>query len=118
MPIHARSLSWADTTASTIGRLFGARTPKLPARLPVIPLPLAPRKSVAGFAAAALTGAAIAVGFWGWVVPYVGTQNSWHWPAASEWLGLGVLGVVAGLISGVTEALGACYVTVVEANAH
>lgn len=102
------SLSWADTTASTVGRLFGARTPKLPARLPLLRLPLAPRKSVAGFAAAAVTGAAIAVGFWGWVVPSVGAQSSWHWPAASEWLGLGVLGIVAGLISGVTEALGAC----------
>ncbi|EPS95817.1 hypothetical protein FOMPIDRAFT_1062525 [Fomitopsis schrenkii] len=98
-------LSWADTTASTVGRLFGARTPKLPARLPVLPLPLAPRKSVAGFAAATLTGAAIAIGFWGWVVPSVGAQSSWHWPEASGWLGLGVLGVVAGLISGVTEAL-------------
>lgn len=79
----------------------------------MLPLPLAPRKSVAGFAAATLTGAAIAIGFWGWVVPSVGAQSSWHWPEASGWLGLGVLGVVAGLISGVTEALGACSFVVV-----
>ncbi|KAH9828944.1 uncharacterized protein C8Q71DRAFT_799879 [Rhodofomes roseus] len=111
-------LSWADTTASTVGRLFGARTPKLPARLPILPLPLAPRKSVAGFAAAVVTGAAIAAGFWGWVVPQVGEASSWHWPAVAPttespsnlgatggWLGLSVLGVVAGLISGITEAL-------------
>ncbi|KZT63823.1 hypothetical protein DAEQUDRAFT_747718 [Daedalea quercina L-15889] len=111
-------LSWADTTASTIGRLFGARTPKLPSRLPLLRLPLAPRKSVAGFIAAAVTGAAIAVSFWGWVVPQVGQPGSWKWPAVapstanptalaatSSWLGLGVLGVVAGLISAVAEAL-------------
>ncbi|KAH9912034.1 uncharacterized protein B0H18DRAFT_891002 [Fomitopsis serialis] len=111
-------LSWADTAASTIGRLFGARTPKLPARLPLLRLPLAPRKSVAGFIAAVVTGAAIAIGFWGWVVPQVGEPSSWQWPvvapttgnpsilgAAGAWLGLGVLGVVAGLISGITEAL-------------
>ncbi|KAI8968700.1 hypothetical protein BD414DRAFT_503946 [Trametes punicea] len=68
-------LSWADTAASTIGRLLGAYTPPLPRSIPLIPfipffrLPLAPRKSLAGFIAGSLTGAAIVVGFWGWYSP-------------------------------------------------
>ena len=69
------SLSWADTAASTIGRLWGAYTPPLPRSLPLIPylpffrLPLAPRKSLAGFLAGSITGAVIAVGFWGFCYP-------------------------------------------------
>lgn len=69
------SLSWADTAASTIGRLWGAYTPPLPLSVPLIPylpffrLPLAPRKSLAGFLAGSITGAAIAVGFWGFCYP-------------------------------------------------
>ncbi|KAI0759393.1 hypothetical protein BD413DRAFT_597749 [Trametes elegans] len=65
-------LSWADTAASTIGRLLGPYTAPLPRSIPLLPfipfarLPLAPRKSLAGFIAGSLTGAAIAVGFWGW----------------------------------------------------
>lgn len=84
--------------------------------MPIIPLPLASRKSVAGFAAAAITGACIAVGFWGWIVPLYSTINSWHWPATAMlgdqvpdttggWVGLSVLGVVSGLVSGIAEAL-------------
>lgn len=115
------SLSWADTAASTVGRLFGAKTPRLPSRLPFLRLPLAPRKSLAGFIAATVTGTLIAVGFWGWVAPFrSGTPGlSWVWDSGASlassssvtgrWVGLGGLGVVAGLISGVAEALGACF---------
>ncbi|KAF8230550.1 hypothetical protein L208DRAFT_1281361 [Tricholoma matsutake] len=110
-------LSWADTAASTVGRLFGAKTPRLPSRLPFLRLPLAPRKSLAGFIAATVTGTLIAVGFWGWVAPFrSGTPGlSWVWDSGASlassssvtgrWVGLGGLGVVAGLISGVAEAL-------------
>jgi len=110
-------LSWADTTASTFGRLFGSRSPRLPSRLPVLRLPLAPRKSVAGFIAASVTGTLIAVGFWGWVAPLRGvttTGISWAWANSDTsrqagvtggWIGLGLVGVVAGLVSGVAEAL-------------
>lgn len=123
-----QSLSWADTAASTVGRLFGAKTPRLPSRLPVLRLPLAPRKSVAGFIAATVTGTLIAIGFWGWVAPLrSGTPDlSWVWDdgatspgfsssspgvagATGGWIGLGVVGVVAGLVSGVAEALGTCF---------
>ncbi|KZT01567.1 uncharacterized protein LAESUDRAFT_730986 [Laetiporus sulphureus 93-53] len=109
-------LSWADTAASTFGRLWGSRTPSLPRRLPILGLPLATRKSLAGFIAAALTGAFTAIGFWGWVVPTFGTESRYHWigratanhgssESVGGWFGLAVLGVVSGLISGVAEAL-------------
>ncbi|KAG6829756.1 hypothetical protein H0H92_003632 [Tricholoma furcatifolium] len=111
-------LSWADTTASTFGRLYGPYTPPLPRRTPVLRLPLAPRKSLAGFVAATLTGALVAVGFWALVAPVRPEGLSWTWDGGvgggegcasalslkGAW-GLGVVGVVAGLVSGVAEAL-------------
>jgi diacylglycerol kinase (CTP) len=127
----SNSLSWADTAASTIGRLLGAHTPPLPRHTPFLRLPLAPRKSLAGFVAASVTGACIAIGFWGWVAPLRddAADVSWSWEAGVQgsgllvswlgvgaeggwggggWLGLGLIGVVAGLVSGVAEALGGC----------
>ncbi|KAK2460708.1 hypothetical protein APHAL10511_007178 [Amanita phalloides] len=119
-------LSWADTSASTFGRMFGHRTAPLPRRLPFLRLPLSPRKSVAGFIAASITGACVAIGFWGWIAPLRqdGMGLSWTWQggvsspsqftclalgcvkvAARGWIGLGAIGVVAGLVSGVAEAL-------------
>jgi len=119
-------LSWADTAASTIGRLFGSYTPKLPSRVPFLRLPLAPRKSLAGFLAATVSGAFIAFSFWGWIA---GMRNGgrdvvWSWDGgvrgfthtaaedsvvralgAGGPLGLLVISVVAGVVSGVAEAL-------------
>ncbi|KAH0831050.1 hypothetical protein J3R83DRAFT_13561 [Lanmaoa asiatica] len=71
-------LSWADTAASTFGRLYGSRTPPLPKRLFGI-FPLAPRKSLAGFTAATLTGAAIATGFWALLAPAREHGLTWTW---------------------------------------
>ncbi|KAH6910847.1 hypothetical protein BKA70DRAFT_1424514 [Coprinopsis sp. MPI-PUGE-AT-0042] len=106
-------LSWADTSASTIGRMYGRRTSKLPSRSPVLGLPLAPRKSVAGFVAASVTGGAIAMGFWGWLAPlrFGGQDSSWTWEGGiwgtgcGGLLGLAIISVVAGLVTGVAEAL-------------
>ncbi|KAF9474383.1 hypothetical protein BDN70DRAFT_815769 [Pholiota conissans] len=115
-------LSWADTAASTIGRLYGSATRKLPARVPYVGLPLAPRKSLAGFAAATVTGAAIAFGFWGFVAPIRagGRDITWAWTGGVRniaangeatslggggVLGLLVLSIVAGVVSGIAEAL-------------
>ncbi|KAG2007483.1 hypothetical protein CC2G_015177 [Coprinopsis cinerea AmutBmut pab1-1] len=104
-------LSWADTTASTFGRLYGRRTAKLPARSPVLGLPLAPRKSVAGFIAASVTGALITFGFWGWIAPMREEGLTWTWDGgirnagAGGLLGLSMIAVVAGLVTGVAEAL-------------
>ncbi|GMK54889.1 hypothetical protein CspeluHIS016_0114750 [Cutaneotrichosporon spelunceum] len=59
------TLSWSDTTASTLGRLWGRYTPPLPPHFPGIKfLPFAPRKSLAGFLAASVTGFLIGFGFW------------------------------------------------------
>jgi len=120
-------LSWADTNASTFGRLWGKKTRALPRSL--LGLPFAPRKSLAGFIAASLTGSLTAVTFWGWFAPLVNRPEvSWTWvngfsvsSAAKDhilrgitgrgsvnlggWVGLGIIGVFAGLVSGVAEAL-------------
>jgi diacylglycerol kinase (CTP) len=97
--------------------------------VPFLRLPLAPRKSLAGFIAATFTGALIAVSFWGWIAPIRndGADVSWRWlggvrsastflgrlgytgsglAGAGGWSGLGAIGVLAGLVSGVAEALG------------
>lgn len=119
----SNSLSWADTAASTFGRLWGSLTPPLPARL--LGLPLAPRKSLAGFIAASLTGAAVAAGFWAYFGP-MRDNLTWSWDAGvsstfsggsaeggkvfSGWVGLTVVTVCAGLVSGVAEALGECFI--------
>jgi len=128
-------LSWADTNASTFGRLWGRYTPALPKSL--LGLPLAPRKSLAGFLAASITGGLTAVGFWSYIAPLaMNPEVTWTWgegvvgygrSAAGDivgetiragmekmgwgpvhtggWIGLGVIGIVAGLVSGVAEAL-------------
>ena len=115
------SLSWADTAASTFGRLYGSRTPPLPKRLFGL-FPLAPRKSLAGFIAASLTGAAIATGFWTLLAPARQHGLTWTWqegvsqsfmggaspPTFAGWAGLLTIGVVAGLVTGIAEALGTC----------
>ncbi|PVF96936.1 hypothetical protein CPB86DRAFT_708011 [Serendipita vermifera] len=59
-------LSWADTAASTIGRLWGRYTPPLPRRIPYLGLRFAPRKSTAGYAAAWITGGLITSAFLGY----------------------------------------------------
>jgi diacylglycerol kinase (CTP) len=78
--------------------------------------------------AASLTGAAIAIGFWKWVAPMrEGEVLSWSWEEGvgrgvvgegeafgvggggvntGGWGGLGVIGLVAGVVAGVAEALG------------
>lgn len=87
--------------------------------MPLLRLPLAPRKSLAGFLAAAVTGAAIAFGFWGFVAPLRagGRDITWAWDGGVRGaagttlggggaLGLVALSVVAGVVSAVAEALG------------
>ena len=131
-------LSWADTAASTFGRLWGSRTPPLPARVPILGLPLAPRKSLAGFLAAFVTGTAIAFSFWSWFVPAVsGVDPTWDWThgvsgsgvdgsslgegvrtvlrqigfeglPTGGLTGLAIVSVFSGLVTGIAEALGMC----------
>ena len=116
------SLSWCDTAASTIGRLYGRYTPPLPRRLLSL-IPLAPRKSLAGTLAAFTTGTVTAMTMWGWAVPtwqgYGAAQAetwgevSWKWEDApgvgvmqGGWLSLVVVSLGTGIIAAVVEALG------------
>ena len=57
-------LSWCDTAASTIGRIYGRYTPRIRRG-----------KSVAGSAAAAVVGMLTAGLFWGWIVPRYGHDD-------------------------------------------
>ncbi|WWC92052.1 uncharacterized protein L201_007006 [Kwoniella dendrophila CBS 6074] len=99
------TLSWSDTTASTLGRLWGRYTKPLPANFPGIKaLKFAPRKSLAGFLAAAVTGFLIGISFWWngsggrWVVLDVEDHGHGYW-------GLWVTAAVVGLGGAVVEAL-------------
>ena len=59
-------LSWCDTAASTMGRMYGRYTPRI-----------RKGKSVAGSAAAAVVGVLTAGIFWGWIAPrYWGYEDS------------------------------------------
>ncbi|KDQ12432.1 hypothetical protein BOTBODRAFT_112883 [Botryobasidium botryosum FD-172 SS1] len=100
-------LSWADTAASTFGRLYGRYTPALPK---LRYLPFAPRKSLAGSLAGFAAGASIAMGFWGWAASYGSSQGRamWMWDTAryaGSWTGSIGLSVASGVISAVAEAL-------------
>ncbi len=105
--------------------------------MPILGLPLAPRKSLAGFLAASITGAAIVFSFWSWLVPAIGgVEPAWDWtrgvsgPGVDHssmgqsvkavlrnagfsglptggWVGLTVISIVSGLVAGIAEALGA-----------
>ncbi len=91
--------------------MWGRHTPRLPKRF--LGIPFAPRKSVAGFIAGSLTGAIIAAGFWGLYGRSGIVEPIWSWEdgvagtsgVLAGGLGLGVVSVVSGLVSGVAEAL-------------
>ena len=85
-------LSWSDTTASTIGRLWGRHTPPLPPHLPFVrAIKFAPRKSLAGFMAATVTGACICLGFW-----HNGSNGKWAVLESSVGFALTAVVVMAG----------------------
>lgn len=107
--------------------------------MPIIGLPLAPRKSLAGFLAASITGAAIVFSCWSWLVPAVGgAESAWDWtrgvsgPGVDHsplgqgvkavlrdagfsglqtggWVGLAVVSIISGLVTGIAEALGTSF---------
>ena len=132
-------LSWADTAASTFGRLWGRHTPPLPAH--ILGLPLAPRKSLAGFLAAALMGAGICAAFYarvgsdavragaswdfargvaaqgvdgsamgGAVRAWLRERAGFEGVAVGGWAGLAAISVVTGVVAALAEALGAYHV--------
>jgi diacylglycerol kinase (CTP) len=109
-------LSWCDTAASTIGRLWGRYTPRI-----------RKGKSLAGSAAAALVGVATSVIFYGVMVPrnfgyeedfmYSGnlglpevTKRSLGLVAKGQgaiggWLALGAMSLWSGLVASASEVV-------------
>jgi diacylglycerol kinase (CTP) len=112
-------LSWCDTAASTFGRMYGRYT-----------IHLRTGKSLAGTAAAFLTGVVTALFFWGVFVPSVGSfpadpentfmftgqldyfpesiRNIVGWPSGSSSaitgsLALGVMSIVSGIVAAGSE---------------
>ena len=110
-------LSWCDTAASTMGRLYGRYTPRI-----------REGKSLAGSAAAAAVGMVTAGLFWGWAVPRYGWDEDFMFhgtltlPAVMRhgllgwiksdgqgvmggWLALGVVSVYSGLVASISEVV-------------
>ena len=109
-------LSWCDTAASTIGRMYGRYTPRIRRG-----------KSLAGSAAAALMGVLTAGLFWGWAVPRYGHDEGFMftgtltlpavikegllgWKGEGEgtiggWVALGVVGLWSGLVASASEVV-------------
>lgn len=63
-----------------------------------------------------MTGAFITIAFWGWLGPLGEAEPVWSWDGGvtgtgvlTGWAGLTLISIVSGLISGVSEALGASY---------
>jgi dolichol kinase len=105
------SLSWADTSASTIGRLFSSSpyNPKLPRRIFFNTIPIARSKSLVGFLAAWLTGLAIGVGYYGGIDEYGGGRSrggAVDWRVLEWKRGVALTGMMVGAVAAVTEALG------------
>ena len=115
-------LSWCDTAASTVGRMYGRYTPRI-----------RKGKSLAGSAAAALVGMFTAGVFWGLVVPrYWGyeesfmfkgrlglpeyAKNSLGWTATTMtgketegvvggWLTIGIMSLWSGFVASASEVV-------------
>jgi diacylglycerol kinase (CTP) len=109
-------LSWCDTAASTVGRLWGRHTWRL-----------RPGKSAAGSAAAVVVGVLTAWGFWGLLAPRFDTSNGSNFAfqgvlrapdAVKALLGwgndrgflegpaaIGILSIVTGIIASGSEAI-------------
>jgi diacylglycerol kinase (CTP) len=103
-------LSWADTAASTLGRLSSRHlppgwNPALPRR--ILGLPIARSKSAVGFLAAWATGTAVAVGYYGGGPgggEPRGGKVDWR---VLEWRrGVALTGTMVGFVAALTEALG------------
>ncbi|KAF8310024.1 hypothetical protein DL93DRAFT_1682888 [Clavulina sp. PMI_390] len=101
-------LSWADTAASTFGRLYGHRTPRLPNR--ILGLPVAARKSLAGVFGSFTIAMLTTLAFWGFCTSGMGKglpEASWQWtqPGTGGWAGLLLLSASAGVVTSIVEVL-------------
>ena len=108
-------LSWCDTAASTVGRLYGRYTPRIRRG-----------KTLAGSAAAAVVGLLTAGLFWGWAVPRYGFTEGFMfkgelqlpepirgglsgWGIGQEtlggWAALGVVSLWSGFVASASEVV-------------
>ena len=107
-------LSWCDTAASTIGRLYGRYTPRI-----------RKGKSLAGSLAAAVVGVLTAGMFWGWVAPRSGQTDGFMFngtlklpqmlqtglglndeqASTNGWLALSIVSVWSGLVASASEVV-------------
>ncbi|KAL8744746.1 MAG: hypothetical protein Q9190_003044 [Brigantiaea leucoxantha] len=107
-------LSWCDTAASTVGRLYGRYTPRIRRG-----------KSLAGSAAAMGVGVLTASLFWGWVVPKYGfdegfmfqgtlkapemVRESLGWKGEDGtlggWAALGIVSLWSGVVASASEVV-------------
>ena len=109
-------LSWCDTAASTLGRLYGRYTPRI-----------RKGKSLAGSAGAAVVGVLTAGVFWGLVVPrYWGFEESFMfkgtlslpetarqalgWTGKGQstvtgWLAIGIISLWSGFVASASEVV-------------
>lgn len=91
-------LSWADTAASTFGRLFGKYTPSV-----------APGKSLAGSLASAFTGLVVCYVFYGYFIPQYAQHNApgeIFWTPETSRLSIHTYALLAGVIASLSEAAG------------
>ncbi len=107
-------LSWCDTAASTIGRLYGRYTPRIRRG-----------KSLAGSAAAVVVGAITAGMFWGWATPKFGFDDGFMFrgqlslpdvareslgltkeqATVGGWVALGIVSLWSGFIASASEVV-------------
>lgn len=107
-------LSWCDTAAGTVGRLYGRYTPRVRRG-----------KSVAGSAAAAVVGVMTAGMFWGWAVPRLGFEEGFMFRGTLElpevlketfgmgqeqgkvggWAALGIVSLWSGVVASASEVV-------------
>ena len=108
-------LSWCDTAASTVGRLYGRYTPRIRRG-----------KSLAGSAAAAVVGMLTAGLFWGWAAPRCGFTQGFLFEGelklpevvrggllgwkegegtVGRWVALGIVSLWSGFVASASEVV-------------
>ncbi|KAG7196107.1 uncharacterized protein KQ657_000119 [Scheffersomyces spartinae] len=91
-------LSWADTSASTFGRMFGKYTPKV-----------SKNKSLAGCMASFITGIASCYVFYGYFVPHynekVNGPNDIFWTPENSKLTIHIYSLLSGLVASFSEGI-------------
>lgn len=104
MLCHRLRLSWANTVASALDQLFGHLSPRRPDR--PLRTQILTHKSLLGVIGSFVTGAVTITTFSGSCARVVSKESSgavWQcsYPGIRGWLGIGVLGIGAGVVASV-----------------